>query len=100
MRFLVGTHLIFSATAGRKSMPWFYFGLLVNDEPHHQGAMILENTNGARDRAKELAAELLIAKSELVGKRCSVRVISEANEEIYRTPLEPPPNWFAFSGRR
>ena len=74
-------------------MPWFYFDLVIKEQPHHQGGMILENVEGARDRADALAEELHIAKPELDGKHCFVRVINEADAEIYRTPLEPVPKW-------
>lgn len=73
-------------------MPWFYFDLVINEKAHHQGGMILEN-DGARDRADRLAEELHVAKPELIGQRCFVRVVDEANEEIYRTPLESVPKW-------
>jgi hypothetical protein len=81
-------------------MPWFYFDLLINEQSHHQGGMILENINGARDRANELAEELHTAKPELEGKRCFVRVIDESNEEIYRTSLDPVPKWSAYTLHR
>lgn len=55
--------------------------------------MILENTEGARDRADAFADELRLARSGLDGKRCHVRVLNDANEEIYRTPLLPIPKW-------
>lgn len=74
-------------------MPWFYFDLVVDEQPQHQGAMILENNEGARDRADALAEELRAAKPGIDGKRCFVRVIDEANEEVYRTLLEPVPKW-------
>jgi len=68
-------------------MPWFYFDLVIKEQPHHQGGMILENIEGARDRADVLAEELNIAKPALDSKRCFVRVINDANEEVYRTRL-------------
>jgi uncharacterized protein DUF6894 len=70
-------------------MPWFYFDLVVGDQPHAQGGMILENVEGAQDRADALAEELRVAKPKLDRKHCFVRVINEADTEIYRTPLEP-----------
>jgi hypothetical protein len=68
-------------------MPWFYFDLLVDDHQESQGGMILENLEGARDRADALADELRLARSALEGKHCQVRVINESNEEVYRTSL-------------
>jgi len=76
-------------------MSWFYFDLVVDEQPQHQGAMILENIEGARDRADALAEELHTAKPELSSKRCSVRVI-DADEEIYRGPLAPVPRWSLY----
>ena len=70
-------------------MPWFYFDLLVDGDPKSQGGMILENSDGARERADALANELRLARPGLENKHCHVRVIDEAREEIYRTPLFP-----------
>jgi hypothetical protein len=70
-------------------MPWFYFDLLIGDDPKGQGAMILENAEGARDRAEALAQELRLARPDLEGKRCYVRVTDDASEEVFRTSLEP-----------
>jgi Domain of unknown function (DUF6894) len=80
-------------------MPWFYFDLLVENHPQSQGAMILENAEGARDRADALADELRLAKSDLEGKRCYVRVINEASEEVYRTPTFTVPKWSMEANR-
>lgn len=70
-------------------MPWFYFDLLIGDDPKGQGAMILENVEGARDRAEALARELRLARPDLEGKRCYVRVIDDASAEVFRTSLDP-----------
>src|SRR5690349_10688456 len=77
----------------RKTMPWFYFDLAVDGQPQSQEAMILENLGGARDRADALAEELHVAKPGLIDTPCFVRVIEEANEEVYRTVLEPVPKY-------
>jgi hypothetical protein len=55
--------------------------------------MILENAVGARDRANSLAQELRIARPELQGKCCYIRVTDEETNEVYRTPLDLTPTW-------
>jgi hypothetical protein len=70
-------------------MPWFYFDLLTGDDAKGQGGMILENVEGARDRAEALARELRQARPDLEGKRCYVRVVDDSSAEVFRTPLEP-----------
>jgi hypothetical protein len=74
-----------------RMMPWFYFDLIIDEHPHDQGGMILENVDGARNRADDLADELRLAKPELDRKRSYVRVMNEGDEEVYRTPLEAVP---------
>ena len=69
-------------------MPWFYFDLVLDNRPHDQGGMILEDEQGAKDRADALASELCKVKPELQDHSCFVRVINEANQEIYRVSLD------------
>jgi hypothetical protein len=79
-------------------VPFYYFDLLIDGEPQDQGGMILEEFAVAADRADALASELRIIRPELVSKQCFVRVIAEDNAEIYRTPLNPVPQWSMKSG--
>ena len=44
-------------------MPWFYFDLILDNNPRDQGGMILEDTTVARDRAEALARELRVAET-------------------------------------
>jgi hypothetical protein len=81
-------------------MPFYYFDLLVDDQPNNQGGMILEDLSVASDRADALASELRILKPELSSKDCFVRVVDENDKEIYRTPLEPIPRWAVRSSRK
>lgn len=74
-------------------MPFYYFDLLVDGQPRNQGGMILEDRAVASDRADALASELRTLKPELRSKDCFVRVVDENDDEIYRTPLDPVPNW-------
>lgn len=74
-------------------MPWFYFDLMINDHPRDQGGMILEGVAGARDRANSLAHELRIARPELQGKGCYIRVTDDETKEVYRTPPDLAPVW-------
>jgi len=74
-------------------MPWFYFDLIIENHPHDQGAMILENAAVAKERAESLAQELRVARPELHGKGCSIRVTDDDSKEVYRTALDPVPNW-------
>ena len=74
-------------------MPFYYFDLLVDGQPNNQGSMILEDLAVASDRADALASELRMLKPELRSRNCFVRVVDENDDEIYRTPLDPVPNW-------
>jgi hypothetical protein len=74
-------------------MPWFYFDLMIDNHPRDQGGMILEDTAGARDRANALAHELRIARPELQGKGCFIRVTDEDAKEVHRTPVDMAPAW-------
>jgi hypothetical protein len=74
-------------------MPWFYFDLIVDDQPRDQGGMILEDTARAQDRADSLAHELRIARPELQGKGCHIRVTDEEAREVYRACVDPTPTW-------
>ena len=74
-------------------MPWFYFDLIVDNHPRDQGGMILEDTAGAQDRADSLAHELRIARPELQGKGCYIRVTDEEAREFYRACVDPTPTW-------
>jgi hypothetical protein len=69
-------------------MPWFYFDLMIDNHPHDQGGMILEDTEAARDRADALARELRIARAELLGKGCCVRVVDDETKELYSTSID------------
>lgn len=74
-------------------MPWFYFDLMIDNHPHDQGAMIVENAGVAKERAESLARELRVARPELQGKGCSIRVTDDESKEVYRTALDPAPTW-------
>ena len=69
-------------------MPWLYFDLMVHGSARSQGSMILEDEAGARDRADSLARELRIARPELEGKGCFVRVTDESANQSHRAPLD------------
>jgi hypothetical protein len=70
-------------------MPYFNFDLIVGDELRSQGGMILENAEGAIDKADSLASELCIARPELRSRGFSVRVVDGDSHELYRTPVNP-----------
>ena len=71
-------------------MPWFYFDLITDNRAHDQGGMILEDEDGAKERAEALATELRKVRPELQEQTSFVRVIDEANQEIYRVSLHQP----------
>jgi hypothetical protein len=81
-------------------MPWFYFDLMVDNHPRDQGGMILEDAAGARDRANSLAHELCIARPELQGKGCHIRVTDEEANEVHRTPVDLTPAWSIHTVRK
>jgi len=72
-------------------MPYFRFDLVINEEFKGQGGMILENTEGAFEKAESLASELSVARPDLRSRGCAVRVTDYENRELYRTPLDPVP---------
>jgi hypothetical protein len=74
-------------------MPYFYFDLVIGREYRDQGGMILEDQALAEDRADSLAAELAILRPDLKRRGCAVRVVSDENHELYRSPLDPVPAW-------
>jgi hypothetical protein len=80
-------------------MPYFNFDLIVGEEFKSQGGMILEDTEGAIDKADCLASELCIARPELRARGCAVRVIDGESNELYRTPIDPSPPWLRSSRR-
>jgi hypothetical protein len=55
--------------------------------------MILESVALASDRAEALAREICIARPELQGKGCYIRVTDEEAKEVHRTPVDTPPTW-------
>jgi hypothetical protein len=59
------------------------------------GGIILEDLELASDRADQLAIELSLVRPELRAKDCAVRVTDGDDNELYRTPLDPVPNWKA-----
>jgi hypothetical protein len=73
-------------------MPYFNFDLIVGEELRSQGGMILENVEGAIDKADCLASELCIARPELRSRGFSVRVIDGDSHELYRTAVNPRPS--------
>jgi hypothetical protein len=77
-------------------MPYYYFDLMIEGQPHDQGGMILEDFAVASDRADALASELRSIRPELHSKQCFVRVVDENNVEVYRTLLNPTPTWSAL----
>jgi Domain of unknown function (DUF6894) len=81
-------------------MPFYYFDLLIDGQPNNQGGMILEDLAVASDRADALANELRTLKPELHSRDCFVRVVDENDNEIYRTPLDPIPNWSVCSPQK
>jgi hypothetical protein len=81
-------------------MPFYYFDLLVDDQPKNQGGMILEDIAVASDRADALASELRMLKPELASKNCFVRVVDDNSNEVYRTLLDPIPRWLARSSQK
>ena len=74
-------------------MPYFNFDLIIGEKADRQGGMILENTEGAIDKADSLANELCIVRPELRSRGCAVRVSETDSKELYRTPLDPTPPW-------
>jgi hypothetical protein len=76
-------------------MPYYYFDLVVGEEFKNQGSIILEDLHVASDKADQLANELSQVKPELKARGCAVRVTDGDNRELYRTPLDPVPNWLS-----
>jgi hypothetical protein len=76
-------------------MPCYYFDLVIGEEYKNQGGIILEDIDLASDRADQLASELSLVRPELKAKDCSIRVTDGDNRELYRTPLDPVPQWKA-----
>ena len=74
-------------------MPCYYFDLVIGNEYKNQGGLILEDLEGASDRAAQLASELCVVRPELRARGCAVRVTNADNEELYRTALDPIPSW-------
>ena len=74
-------------------MPYYTFDLVVGDEFRNQGTIILEDLPLASDRADQLACELSQVKPELKACGCAVRVTDVDRCELYRTPLDPVPQW-------
>ena len=74
-------------------MPYYSFDLIIGDDYKNQGGMILEDLDGASDRAVQLANELCAVRPELKSKGCVVRVTDTENRELYRAPLDPVPAW-------
>ncbi len=70
-------------------MPYFNFDLVTDEELDYQGGMILEDTNGAIDKADSLASELSVARPELLAKGYAVRVTDERSRELYRKSVAP-----------
>jgi len=69
-------------------VPYYNFDLVIGAEFKNQGAMILENTENAIDKADSLANELCVVRPELCSKGCAVRVTDGDSNELYRTPVE------------
>ncbi|MBV9559999.1 MAG: hypothetical protein JOY90_05990 [Bradyrhizobium sp.] len=65
-------------------MPYFEFDLVTGDEFKCQGGMILEDTEGAIEKANSLASELSVARPELLECGYAVRVTDERSKELYR----------------
>jgi len=76
-------------------MPYYYFDLVIGEEYKNQGGIILEDIELASDKADQLASELSLVRPELKAKDCAVRVTDGDNRELYRTPLDPGPQWKA-----
>ena len=74
-------------------MPYFNFDLVMGADFKNQGGMILENTEGAVDKADCLASELCTVRPELRSIGCSVRVTDGDSNELYRTPVDFIPPW-------
>jgi hypothetical protein len=74
-------------------MPYYSFDLVLDEEFRNQGTIILENMDLASERADQLAIELSQVRPELKARGCAVRVADVDNRELYRTPLDPVPNW-------
>ncbi|MBV9563675.1 MAG: hypothetical protein JOY90_25015 [Bradyrhizobium sp.] len=70
-------------------MPYFNFDLVTDERLDCQGGMILEDTDGAIDKANSLASELSIARPELLAKGYAVRVTDEKSRELYRKQVAP-----------
>jgi hypothetical protein len=75
-------------------MPYYYFDLVIGEEFRNQGGIILEDVHVASDKADQLANELSLVKPELKAKGCAVRV-TDGDNELYRTPLDPVPRWIS-----
>jgi hypothetical protein len=70
-------------------MPYYSFDLVTGDDYSNQGSIILEDLDGATDKAEQLADELSQVKPELKARGCAVRVTDADKRELYRTPLDP-----------
>jgi hypothetical protein len=68
-------------------MPYFEFDLVTDDELKCQGGMILEDTEGAIEKAISLANELSVARPELLKCGYAVRVTDERSKELYRASV-------------
>ncbi|MEK9281070.1 hypothetical protein MTR72_15710 [Bradyrhizobium sp. ISRA442] len=66
---------------------------MIGQEYWNQDGLILEDVELAADRALQLGAELSIVRPELKANGCAVRVMSAANTEVYRAPLDPISLW-------
>lgn len=74
-------------------MPYYSFDLVTGEDIRNQGSIILEDLDGAAEKAEQLANELSQVKPELKAKGCAIRVTDADNRELYRTPLDPVPKW-------
>ena len=70
-------------------MPYFEFDLVTGEDCKCQGGMILENAEGAIDKANSLANELSLARPELLETGYAIRVTDEKSEELYRASVSP-----------
>jgi hypothetical protein len=75
------------------AMPYFCFDLVIGQECRNQGGMLLENQDAAAERADDLAGELALVHPELKEKGCSVRVVNDNDQEVYRISLNPNIRW-------
>jgi hypothetical protein len=74
-------------------MPNFHYDLVVGRDCRDQGCIELVDCAAAISRADGLARDFLVLRPDLAGHGAAIRVVDENKFEIYRTPVDPIPEW-------